>query len=95
VTPRVVGADKVLLELLFRNDHIETPEDGLEFGKGVNGPIIASEVVTLNLQSRLTVSVGQAAVAGWMQNSALLKRTQTHILVAARIAEESPSSETK
>jgi hypothetical protein len=88
-------AGKVLLELVFRNDRMETPEDGLEFGKGVNGPIIASEVVTLNLQSRLTVSDGQTAVAGQMQNNALLKRTQTHIIVAARIADETPPSETK
>jgi type II secretory pathway component GspD/PulD (secretin) len=95
VTPRVVGAGKVVLELLVRNDRIESPEDGVELAKGANGPLIAPEVVTVSLQSRITVSAGQTAVVGGMQNNALLKQTQTHIIVAARIAEESPPSETK
>jgi len=95
VTPRVVEANQVLLELAFRNDRLDSPEDGIQLAKGENGPLIASEVVNANLQARLAVPVGQAALVGRMQSEVKSKQTKTRILVAARIAEETPPLEKK
>ena len=92
VTPRVVEGNKVLLELVFRNDRVETPEDGLHLADGIDGPIIVGEVVSANLTATLTVPVGQAVVVNRVQADGKSKRTQTRIIVAARIAAESPPS---
>jgi type II secretory pathway component GspD/PulD (secretin) len=93
VTPRVVEGNKVLLELVFRNDRIETPEDGIHLADGIDGPLIAGEALNASLTATLTVPVGQAVVVNRVQVDGKSKRTQTRIIVAARIAPESPPSE--
>jgi type II secretory pathway component GspD/PulD (secretin) len=89
VTPRVIDGNKVLLELVFRNDRLGAPEDGIHLANGIDGPIIASEVVTANVIATPVVPVGQAVVVSRVQVDGKAKRTQTWIIVAARIAAES------
>jgi hypothetical protein len=88
VTPRIIDPKHVLLDLTFRIDRIETPDDPLTLGKGPDGPIIATEVVSANLMARLTVPVGKAVVASRMQVDGKSKRTQNRVIIAARISEE-------
>lgn len=89
VTPRVADATHVMLDLTFRQDRIEIPDEPMQLGMGTDGPILATEVVTCNLTARLTVPVGQAVVASRVQVESRLKRSQNRVIIAARIDEKS------
>jgi type II secretory pathway component GspD/PulD (secretin) len=85
VTPRVVDAHKVLLELVVRDDRLGLPEDGLQLAMGV--AIMAPDVFTTHLKATLTVPVGQAVIANRVETDARSKRSRQHIIIAARIVE--------
>jgi type II secretory pathway component GspD/PulD (secretin) len=93
VTPRVVDVNKVLLKLVVRTDRMGSPEDGIHLADGVDGPLIASEVATMNLTGTLTVPIGQAVIINQVQTDSKSKRTRTRIIIAARIAKEPPQAE--
>jgi type II secretory pathway component GspD/PulD (secretin) len=87
VTPRIVDSRRVSLDLTFRQDRIEIPDEPLQLGTGPDGPILATEVVTCNLMARLTVPVGQAVLASRVQAESRAKRSQNRVIISARIDE--------
>lgn len=87
VTPRVVDANKVLLDLTLRDDRLGLPEDGTQMALGADGPIISPDVFTTHLKATLTVPVGQAVIANRVETDVRSKRSRRHIIIGARIAE--------
>ena len=87
VTPRVVDANKVVLELVFRDDRLGLPEDGTQLAMDADGPIMSPDVFTTHLKATLTVPVGQAVIANRVETDERSKRSRRYVVIAARFAE--------
>jgi type II secretory pathway component GspD/PulD (secretin) len=88
VTARVTAENQVLLDLSVDTSRLHVPDDGIEIGKDENGaPLRATEVVTAQLRTQLSVAPGQAVAAEGVKTNSKSGQGQTLIIVAARILE--------
>jgi type II secretory pathway component GspD/PulD (secretin) len=95
VTARVVDANKVLLDVVFRDDRLGLPEEGTQIATGADGPIMSPDVFTTHLKAKLTVPAGQAVIANRVETDTRSKRSRRQIVIAARPTLPEPRHEKK
>jgi type II secretory pathway component GspD/PulD (secretin) len=88
VTPRVSPDKVITLDLVVEDARLYVPEDGITLGNDENGrPIIATEFLTSTLNTKLSLSSGQAVAAEGVKTTAKSGQSQTLIVVTARVVE--------
>lgn len=88
VLARVTADSTITLNLQVEDSRLYVPADGAEIGKDENGtPIRASEMITINLKTAVSLRSGQAVLAEGVQNDSKTGAGQSLVIVAARILE--------
>lgn len=67
VTPRITVRDEVLLDLTVRDDRVFVPAEPRVIGKDENGPIVAPEILSSNVVTKMVVAPGRAAIVQGVQ----------------------------
>ena len=88
VTPRVIEAGRISLELAVRDERLRAPRNADELGMGPDGPLIVPEVVSEVFPTTATVPSGQAALVKHNKGDERSKPPEWCIIVAARLAED-------
>jgi type II secretory pathway component GspD/PulD (secretin) len=91
VTPTVTAEKVVQLDFDFSDARLHVPEDGVPIGTDEKGQTVrAAETVNATLKTKLSVPAGQAVFAKGVQTTSKSGKSQTLVLVSARVVEPDP-----